>query len=340
MVVPDTDPALGSVHPSSNVDAVLTADGARATNTRSDAVVPAPGHVVSWITQDIDGVRGRWAEAMGGDPLPTVPTLLLDRVVAEFAEVTPPGRRLQEAAAGFGVLRAQQRASSATLLDDVLALRPALWGRLLTVPDLQGDSAGLLLVADRLGEVLDAVLRAATHAYVEEVNVTLVRQATIDHLTGLPNRAFFDERLRVEIEGAKRTGVAPSLVVIDLDRFKGVNDTLGHRFGDEVLSAIAGSLARSARVGDVAARIGGDEFAVILPSTGKKSAARAARRIVRAVDHCARELGVDVGASAGVAWHAEPADAAALFEAADAALYRAKSDAKSSVAVADSSGGD
>ncbi len=150
-----------------------------------------------------------------------------------------------------------------------------------------------------------------------------------DPLTGFYNHRYLHERLGEEILRSQRTHAPLSLLMIDLDDFKLVNDTLGHLFGDDVLRWTAEQIRAQLRGSDVAARYGGDEFAVILPDTPAAGAHEVGERIVTALrDHPYLGAGrgpVTVGASVGVASFPDDGRAAqALIAGADAALYRVK----------------
>ncbi|MBA3261986.1 MAG: GGDEF domain-containing protein [Thermoleophilaceae bacterium] len=148
--------------------------------------------------------------------------------------------------------------------------------------------------------------------------------ATTDGLTGLLNQRAFHERLEREVAGALAAGRPLGLVVIDLDHFKAVNDRYGHAQGDRVLEAVAERLTSVVRATDVAARLGGEEFALILPDAGPASAAATAERArvaIAALTVGARSL----TASAGIATCPENGtEAARLLQRADSALYSAK----------------
>jgi diguanylate cyclase (GGDEF)-like protein len=164
------------------------------------------------------------------------------------------------------------------------------------------------------------------------------RQAISDDLTGLANQRYFHERLRQETSRARRLGTSFSLLMLDLDDFKLVNDRLGHLAGDAVLRAFAGVLGRQLREGvDLAARYGGDEFVVILPDVGERTAADGAcgeaalviaERVRSSLEHgkvTADERLVDLTLSGGVAtFPDDAADEEELVRAADKALYLAK----------------
>ena len=155
---------------------------------------------------------------------------------------------------------------------------------------------------------------------------TLARQATTDHLTGLPNRRVFDERLASEISRAVRHDRTLALVLFDIDHFKRVNDREGHPAGDRVLAQVGEALLGETRAGETIARIGGEEFAWILPETRPDEAYAAAERARAAIAALALPGIGGITVSAGISNVAPDAavDAGALVAAADEALYAAK----------------
>jgi two-component system cell cycle response regulator len=170
-----------------------------------------------------------------------------------------------------------------------------------------------LRYARKLGDTLEALRRLATR----------------DEVTGLLNRREYDRILVEEEERARRFGHPLSLVIIDLDRFKAINDERGHAAGDVVLREAAARIGTSIRTVDRAARIGGEEFALILVQTGREAALAVARRAIGALSANPVPMGdglpISVTASAGVAESpSDAANAADLFVAADRALYAAK----------------
>jgi diguanylate cyclase (GGDEF)-like protein/PAS domain S-box-containing protein len=147
-----------------------------------------------------------------------------------------------------------------------------------------------------------------------------------DHLTGLPNRRSYEERLVQAIARARRSAMAMALVYLDVDHFKQINDGLGHASGDSVLREFAKRLSSTVRATDTVARLAGDEFVIVLEQVGSaRECARIADKLLDAlradflVDGQARQ----VTASIGIAWSAHP-DQAALAQAADEALYESK----------------
>lgn len=157
---------------------------------------------------------------------------------------------------------------------------------------------------------------------------SLYRQAHFDPLTGLPNRVLFNERLAGELESALASGRSGSLLYVDLDHFKKVNDTVGHAAGDQLLGIIAQRLRAAVKEGDVVARLAGDEFTIILPTVdAPESAALVAERIIESLHQPVNLGGRDqfVAASIGIAMF--PNDGSTvedLLRNADGAMYRAK----------------
>ena len=156
----------------------------------------------------------------------------------------------------------------------------------------------------------------------------LYRQAHYDALTGLPNRLLFRERLEVELQRVRDGAPGGALLYLDLDDFKRVNDTLGHAAGDQMLTIVGQRLRASVKETDTVARIGGDEFTVVLRELpDAASAATVARRILDALGAPiwlggeGRQVGVSVGIAA---FPADGLDCDGLLRHADAAMYRAK----------------
>jgi diguanylate cyclase (GGDEF)-like protein/PAS domain S-box-containing protein/putative nucleotidyltransferase with HDIG domain len=174
---------------------------------------------------------------------------------------------------------------------------------------------------ERLGRFAELVGIAISNA---EARGRLAALAATDHLTGLANHRTFQERLAQELLRATRHGRRLSLVLLDIDRFKAVNDDLGHQTGDAVIREAARRLAALARAGDLMARVGGDEFAWLMPESGGMEAWRAADRAREAV---ATDPFPGVGhltISAGVCDLAQAAEPSDIFRLADGALYWAK----------------
>ena len=161
----------------------------------------------------------------------------------------------------------------------------------------------------------------------KEMEETLRRQALHDVLTNLPNRILLLDRLEQAAVTIDRTGQPLALLLLDLDRFKEVNDTFGHDYGDQLLQQVAARLSGALRASDTVARLGGDEFAVLLPGADEQGASQAARTLLAALDspivvddHC-----FPIRASVGIALGpAHGADAPTLLRHADVAMYVAK----------------
>lgn len=156
-----------------------------------------------------------------------------------------------------------------------------------------------------------------------------------DALTGLPNRRAFEEDLAREASRAARAGTPLAVVVLDVDRFKAVNDTHGHAAGDAVLRAVAARAAGAIRAGDLLARVGGEEFGILLPAADLARAVDAAERIrttLAALPVEAAGIALAITASFGCAALARGETPEALVARADARLYEAKGAGRNRVA--------
>lgn len=252
-----------------------------------------------------------------------------------------------------------QTSGSPLVIDDATAVRRGdLFGpgerfggagSLAVVPILRDDVAlgCIVIAAADKGSITDeearnvgllgAIAASALEIMweIEEVN----RRADTDPLTGLANRRRFDESLQRELSQSDRFGHPVSLVLVDLDHFKHVNDSHGHEAGDAVLRAVARMLADGVRTVDLCARFGGEELAILLPQTTAVGAYELADRLRRRI--AGRPIRVNdseivVTASFGVASYPDVVRSRdALFPAADAALYGAKHDGRNRVKLAD-----
>ena len=205
---------------------------------------------------------------------------------------------------------------------------------LILYPESGGFAPAARALASSLAAQASVALEnARRHRLVE-------RLAATDELTGLPNRRLFQRALGTELARAKRAGETFGVVLVDLDDFKSVNDDFGHDAGDRVLREFAEVLRHALRETDVAARLGGEEFACLLPATDAEGARVLAERIRADLADRAIALpdgrAVSITASLGIAAYPEAKTAEALLRAADLALYRAKAEGKNCVV---SSGG-
>jgi diguanylate cyclase (GGDEF)-like protein len=189
------------------------------------------------------------------------------------------------------------------------------------------DDRTIALAHSLVAQAAVALDNARLHGIVK-------RQAVTDELTGLANRRSFRESLDTELLRAERFGNGLALIVADLDDFKDVNDRFGHQAGDEVLRAFSEVLQGRIRGIDLAARLGGEEFAILLPETDALGAEALAENLRMAVAELAVAVGVDevrITASFGVAAFPESHSADELMTAADLALYSAKRHGKDRV---------
>jgi diguanylate cyclase (GGDEF)-like protein len=214
----------------------------------------------------------------------------------------------------------------------------------------------LLVGGEVIGSVLTSAQRATTASERRRIHDSVTQAAPVlanlrnlalaelraatDALTGLPNRRAIDDHLKRLLAGAGRSLTPMSTILMDLDHFKGINDTFGHERGDEVLAAVGALMRTELRGSDFAGRSGGEEFVVMLPDTDRAGAMRVAEHMRQAM-HSLSLPGVtrEVTASFGVATYPDDAlDGETLLRLADRALYSAKQNGRDRVEATSSAG--
>lgn len=202
-----------------------------------------------------------------------------------------------------------------------------------------GQVWGLVSMASIPVEEQDLLLFAFVDiSALKEAEAEIRNLANHDPLTGVPSLRLLKERVSQAIARTERDRAQLAVLFVDLDGFKAVNDRLGHDAGDAVLKRVAGELLACVRKTDTVARVGGDEFVVLLETTDEASARQIGERIVEQVSQpLALEQGTArVGASVGIAFYSRHGRTLeALLKAADGAMYRVKGTTKGAVAVAD-----
>jgi len=200
-----------------------------------------------------------------------------------------------------------------------------------------------LLGLEKEGVTAHECWTAASHAMCFAIVLVMLRRlkkgyqnerrlARTDALTGLLNAKAFRERAEEEIARVNRNGRHVSAAFIDCDNFKTVNDTLGHQEGDRLLAAIAQEMQRAVRVTDVPARVGGDEFAILLPETSQHDARNVVERLQTALNERMRQGNWPVTFSIGVAvYTSPPATVDDLLHNADKLMYEVKTSSKNDV---------
>lgn len=182
-------------------------------------------------------------------------------------------------------------------------------------------------------------VRIRSVLHIQQLLQLLSQRAQIDGLTGLWNRAFFDQRWKEEVSRCARHGHPLSVAIIDIDHFKSINDGFGHPAGDAVIQGVSRLIQREVRAADVACRYGGEEFVVIMPDTGPGDAHAVAERIRVATEgiawprHPDRKVTMCVGV-AGCSG-ATQTSSESWLEAADRNLYTGKKDGRNRVVVSD-----
>jgi diguanylate cyclase (GGDEF)-like protein len=199
-----------------------------------------------------------------------------------------------------------------------MPMRPSAWAVTLVCPTLIAPLMSWW--------VFDLVLK------VEHAHELLRVQSTIDHLTGIFNRRYFMDRLREEIDRAERYGTSFAVAFIDIDNFKRINDEHGHLSGDEILQQLTRVCAKEVREIDTLARIGGEEFALLLPQTAPAEAEQLVERLRASVAATRAKIGdgwLDVTVSIGLTSSSrEVLDVNGILRRADEALYAAKRQGK------------
>jgi diguanylate cyclase (GGDEF)-like protein len=256
-----------------------------------------------------------------------------------------PDRRLTVASTCGGAdhVTLQESAARAAMAAGTALTRPGPDGTVIAAPvRVTGEMAGSLVALlpgaveqhteqrDQLAAFAQQVSLALTDARTVEA----VREAHHDPVTGLPNRALF-LKIFNRVLASRSTGTDPtSVLFVDLDRFKAVNDSLGHDAGDQLLALVARRLRGCVRASDTTARLGGDEFAALLHDSPIEAAMLVGERIVTAIREPFRVAGreVFIGASVGIATSREVAERSeALLHNADLAMYRAKKEGQGRV---------
>jgi diguanylate cyclase (GGDEF)-like protein len=335
------------------------ADSARVAQWRHELFL---AHATSAVVVSLLGLlavtfRLRWPEHTRWHQACAAVTLLAGlafaaTVTAIDQRVTPNITPFLIGSALVGIVILQRPLVNLALYAAGLALFYALIGQTQLDPAMLGSNRVNGLTAAVLGWLLatmswrktavNLVLTrqlAQRQRELEAKQTELRRLATRDGLTGLYNRATMDRLGRRELARAARHGLQVGLLVIDLDHFKRINDRWGHPAGDAVLTRAAKVLKRSVRKSDFVARLGGEEFMVLLPHTDAPAAAQLAEklreRIAQSLVPVADDV-IDVTASIGVAAtpaQAQDADFSALYLAADRAMYRAKAAGRNCVVV-------
>ena len=209
------------------------------------------------------------------------------------------------------------------------------------IKDENGNSINLVSIIRDVTQkaTLEEALEAREKQYkelakeLELKNISLSERVSIDNLTGIKNRYYFDERIKEEVDLAKRQKVSFSLLLFDLDHFKLVNDNFGHDVGDKVLKRVTDAVSKIIRSYDIFARWGGEEFVVLMPNTTEAEAVPAAEKIRKNVEDISHPDIEKITISIGIAiWEADD-DVDQIFVKADKALYTAKNQGRNRVMV-------
>jgi diguanylate cyclase (GGDEF)-like protein len=214
------------------------------------------------------------------------------------------------------------------IVTEFLVLRRVLWGFVSSRAD-ELDKPQVLVAEERINDAVDRLVTECVVAYFDRATSELAHKARHDPLTDVLNHQAFTQELELELERARRYGQGLELAFVDLDHFKEINDTLGHPEGDRVLLRFAALLQEIRRGSDLAGRMGGDEFAIVLIQSDSEAGGHFLARLQDRVDELVEsgELPPLFGFSAGLAnFPADGESADALFREADKRLYDVKRD--------------
>ncbi len=302
-------------------EAVAVLGGHNGTLTRWDAarnvLVPVRNTVPTaneyTVIEVGAGVSGRAIEQRA--------TVILNDYQQESGAETPAGKTGVRAAVAVPLMH-EGRLQGALSVNTNDAARKFTGEDAEVLELLAGQASAVLASLERTVELAEA------NRELRQARDEAQRQALHDGLTGLPNRTLLRDRLQQAILVGDRDKSGVALLIMDLDRFKDVNDTLGHHTGDELLQQVGVRLRSALRASDTVARMGGDEFAVVLPLAGHaEDASRVAQTLVLALEQPFTLAGhaVSIGASVGIAMYPEHgSDVKTLLRHADVAMYVAK----------------
>jgi diguanylate cyclase (GGDEF)-like protein len=254
--------------------------------------------------------------------------------IAELAQqlLHPEPNRLRRGSALAALVRDHAREREALgfaprdIVTEFLVLRRVLW-KLVQERSAGLEAGDVLVLEQRLNDTIDKLVTECVVAYFDRATSELAYKARHDPLTDLLNHSVFTRELELELERAERYGHGVTLVFIDFDRFKQINDTYGHREGDRALRRIAQLLQTELRRSDLAGRMGGDEFATCLVESDEDTGVNFLERLHARIDEliASGELAVPLAVSAGVAQYpTEARDVDSLFGLADERLYESK----------------
>lgn len=308
---------------------LLTRKAAASLKSRETQVIKG------WLRQVIDSLGLPSLQAFPTSELAAGFPAVIDGVAESIADPAAAHSRRREVVEVSGLLARLRKedASIESFVDDYSLLKGLMFEA--AAADLRQSDMAVLSITRNLEEGFNTVLKEGLKAYVEQHSSRLQHLADTDALTGLYNVRYFRSQLHKNLEMYKRYRIPFSLLMLDMDDLKQLNDARGHQSGDLALKHLSAIMADEKRETDIAVRYGGDEFFLVLPGTGAADGERLAYRIVRRV----RQLnihsgGKDItGVSIGVVSCPENgSDVGTLRAKADRALYLAKAIGGASVA--------